>query len=163
MNVHNRLKAVQTCFIYTAQLKPRLMETKQFCGDWKFVSCDNFDEFLKELGINVVLRKMAAVASPTVSFFTELKEGKDVWTMRTETFVRTVKVEFLLNEPFSETTIDLRKLDSVFAIENGDTLTQIQTDKSGRRAKIERRVKDDIMNVTMTINDVVSTAIFKKV
>lgn len=37
-----------------------------YCGTWKFVSCDNFDNYLKELGINVVLRKLAAIASPNV-------------------------------------------------------------------------------------------------
>ena len=54
----------------------------EFCGSWKFVSCENFDDFLKEMGINVVLRKMAAIASPTVTFEKILKDNKEIWTMR---------------------------------------------------------------------------------
>ena len=84
--------------------------------------------------------------------------------------MRTVKVHFELNEPFSETTIDLRKVESLFLIEEDPNtkkkkLVQIQTDKEGRRSKIERELDEEgkIMNVTMTLNDVVSTAIFKKV
>ena len=40
----------------------------EFQGSWKLVSCDNFDAYLKELGINVVLRKLAMLANPTVIF-----------------------------------------------------------------------------------------------
>lgn len=85
--------------------------------------------------------------------------------------MRTVKVHFELNEPFSETTIDLRKVESLFLIEedpdnakNKPKFVQIQTDKEGRRAKIERQLDDEgkVMNVTMTLNGVISTAIFKK-
>ena len=55
----------------------------EFCAPWKFVSCDNFDDFLKEMGINVVLRKMAAIANPTVAFEKVVKENnKEIWTMR---------------------------------------------------------------------------------
>ena len=55
----------------------------EFCGAWKFVSCDNFDDYLKELGINAVLRKLATLANPTVSFeFQKDENGKDKWTMK---------------------------------------------------------------------------------
>ena len=52
----------------------------EFHGSWKFVSCDNFDEYLKELGINVVLRKLAMLANPTVIFWENEADGK--WNMR---------------------------------------------------------------------------------
>ena len=53
-------------------------------GSWKYVSADNFDAFLKELGINVVLRKLASLANPTVVFTRCDDAGmpKEVWTMR---------------------------------------------------------------------------------
>ena len=55
----------------------------EFQGSWKLVSCDNFDAYLKELGINVVLRKLAMLANPTV-IFSEDTAGR--WCMRSREF-----------------------------------------------------------------------------
>ena len=41
------------------------MET--FFGTWKFESSDNFEEYLKALGISAPLRKLAGLTSPTVT------------------------------------------------------------------------------------------------
>ena len=47
------------------------MET--FLGTWKFESSDNFEEYLKALGISAPLRKLAGLTSPTVI----IKRGDD--------------------------------------------------------------------------------------
>ena len=47
------------------------MET--FLGTWKFESSDNFEEYLKALGISAPLRKLAGLTSPTVT----IKRGDD--------------------------------------------------------------------------------------
>ena len=41
------------------------MET--FLGTWKFERSDNFEEYLKALGISAPLRKLAGLTSPTVT------------------------------------------------------------------------------------------------
>jgi len=38
-----------------------------FIGSWKFEKCDNFDEYLKALGISAPLRKLALLTSPTIT------------------------------------------------------------------------------------------------
>jgi fatty acid-binding protein 4 len=48
----------------------------EFLGSWKLESCDNFDSYLKELGINIVLRKLASLAIPTVIFSKTEDEGR---------------------------------------------------------------------------------------
>jgi hypothetical protein len=54
-----------------------------FCDSWKFESCKNFDNYLKELGINVVLRKLAAAAKPTVIISKKQMEGEEeMWTVK---------------------------------------------------------------------------------
>ncbi len=53
-------------------------DMSEFLGSWKFVSCNNFDSYLKELGVNVMLRKLAMLANPVVTFS---KDGIQ-WTMR---------------------------------------------------------------------------------
>ena len=54
-----------------------------FCDSWKFDSCKNFDAFLKDLGVNVVLRKLAMAAKPTVTISRRQIEGEeDLWTVK---------------------------------------------------------------------------------
>ena len=51
------------------------MET--FLATWKFESSDNFDEYLKALGISAPLRKLAGLTSPTVTI-KKLDDGKNI-------------------------------------------------------------------------------------
>lgn len=46
-----------------------------FLATWKFESSDNFDEYLKALGISAPLRKLAGLTSPTVTI-KKLEDGK---------------------------------------------------------------------------------------
>ena len=39
---------------------------EEFLGKWKFESSDNFEEYLKALGIPLPLRKLANLTTPTV-------------------------------------------------------------------------------------------------
>ena len=41
-------------------------QMEEFIGTWKFVSSDNFEEYLKALGIPLPLRKLANLTTPTV-------------------------------------------------------------------------------------------------
>lgn len=49
----------------------------EFCGSWRLVKNENFDGYLKELGINVVLRKLAAITVPTLVISADGKEEED--------------------------------------------------------------------------------------
>ena len=40
---------------------------ENYFGTWKFVQCDNFDEYLKGLGIPAPLRMLAGLTSPTLT------------------------------------------------------------------------------------------------
>ena len=80
--------------------------------------------------------------------------------------VKSCNAHFHLNESFSEITIDDRTVESIFTIDdsgNQKKLVHCQTDKQGRRSRIERIVREDVMKVSMFINDVTSTAYFRKV
>ena len=61
----------------------------EFHGSWRLVSSENFEAYLKELGINVVLRKLAFLVTPTVTFSSQLQDGgsgsidrEAIWTMK---------------------------------------------------------------------------------
>ena len=93
-------------------------------------------------------------------------------SIRTETLVKSVSVEFVLGEEFNETTIDDRKVRSIFSLEDLDEggrreLLQWQTDKQGRKARIGRTLRregqDELMDITMECNGVFSTAVFRRI
>jgi len=67
---------------------------------------DNNDDYLKELGIGMMARMMARGVKPRL-IITE-KDGK--WTLRTETILKTMMIEFTPNIEFEETTGDGRQL-----------------------------------------------------
>lgn len=166
---------ISSMTIAKAQSKDNLESAKrrearrmaEFHGSWKYVSADNFDNYLKEIGVNVVLRKLAVLASPTVIFGIQDESensSNPTWFMRTETAVKSAMARFKLNEPFKETTIDDRKVDCEFSIEE-KALIQRQKDAKGQLSVIKRELSQDgsLMNVTITVNQVVSKAVFKKV
>merc|ERR1711972_242707 len=89
----------------------------QFFGSWKLVSSDNFEAFLKELEIHYVKRKLAFLVVPTVVF---AREGSR-WSMETLTHIKSVKVNFELQEEFEELTIDDRNLKTMFELKDEET------------------------------------------
>ncbi|CAB4070171.1 unnamed protein product [Lepeophtheirus salmonis] len=87
---------------------------KKFLGSWQWSSnSESFDDYLKEIGINIVLRKLSRLANPTVTFL----KVNDTWTMRTDTVVKSISVDFNLMKEFKEQTVDGRTLNSTFSIE----------------------------------------------
>ncbi len=104
---------------------------------------------------------------------------------RTETIVKAAVASFTLDNWFREVTIDSRKVTSCFFLEQCEEekrrnseeganvtskekvtkLVQVQKLEKDQTTRIERTVDSsgEIMNVKMTINDVISTAVFKKV
>ena len=47
-----------------------------FLATWKFESSENFDNYLKALGISAPLRKLAGLTSPTVTI-KKVDDGKN--------------------------------------------------------------------------------------
>ncbi|CAL8375973.1 unnamed protein product [Arctogadus glacialis] len=78
-----------------------------FAGIWKMRSSENFDELLKALGVNAMLRKVAgaAAAKPHV----EIRQDGQQFYIKTSTTVRTTEINFTIGEEFCEETVDGRK------------------------------------------------------
>jgi fatty acid-binding protein 3 len=108
-------------------------------GDWKLVSSENFEELMKELGVNMLMRKLGSTTKPNIKF----SQNGDEWTMNTTSLVKSQSIAFKLNEEVPETTMDGRQVKSTFSVE-GKKLVQTQKDDEGKVVcVIEREITDN--------------------
>ncbi|CAG2181389.1 unnamed protein product, partial [Oppiella nova] len=68
----------------------------EFTGKYKLEKSDNFDNFLKELGVNFMLRKLANSTSPTL----EITRNGDEFVFKTVSTVKTSTMTFTLGKEF---------------------------------------------------------------
>ncbi|KAL8181974.1 UNVERIFIED_CONTAM: Fatty acid-binding protein, adipocyte [Gekko kuhli] len=129
---------------------------EQFLGTWKLASSENFDDYMKELGVGFATRKMASVAKPNVL----ISCNGDTVTIKTESTFKNVEVSFKLGEEFDEVTADDRKAKSLVTLENG-TLNQVQK-WDGKQTTIKRKIADGKLIVECAMNNVVSTRVYEK-
>ncbi|XP_037808402.1 probable fatty acid-binding protein [Lucilia sericata] len=121
---------------------------------YKLDKSENFDEYMKELGVGMVLRKMGNSVSPTV----ELKKEGDVYTFTTSSTFKTSTISFKLGEEFDEETLDGRKVKSICTMD-GNKLVQEQ--KGDKPSTIVREFTDSELITTLTIGDVKSVRVYK--
>ncbi|XP_001367150.1 fatty acid-binding protein 9 [Monodelphis domestica] len=127
-----------------------------FLGTWKLVSSENFDNYLKELGMSFAARNVGGLAKPTVT----ISAKGEMFTIKTN-MVRTTEISFKLGEEFDETTADNREVKSIITLENG-TLVHVQK-WQGKETTIKRKIVDGKMMVVCSMNNVVSTRIYEKI
>ncbi|XP_052574109.1 fatty acid-binding protein 9 isoform X2 [Peromyscus californicus insignis] len=77
-----------------------------FLGTWKLVSSENFEDYMKELGVDFAARNAAGLVKPSVSISLN---GEKV-NIQTESSFKNTEISFKLGEEFDETTADSRKV-----------------------------------------------------
>ncbi|KAM7361643.1 fatty acid binding protein [Cochliomyia hominivorax] len=123
---------------------------------YKLDKSENFDEYMKELGVGMVLRKMGNSVTPTV----ELRKEGDVYTFTTSSTFKTSSITFKLGEEFDEETLDGRKVKSICTMD-GNKLVQEQ--KGDKPSTIVREFTDSELITTLTIGDVKSVRVYKAI
>ena len=96
-----------------------------FKGKFVLVSAEQYDQFLKAIGVGFLLRKAIPCFTPEITI-TEVEGG--LWKVKTSTIFKTFEIEFKLNEEFDETTPDGREVKSVVTVEDG-ILVWVETGK----------------------------------
>jgi len=124
-------------------------------GKWVLESSENFDEYMKAVGVGLVMRKMANAATPTQ----EIKVEDGTWSIKTSTTFKTTDISFKVGEEFDETTGDGRKVKTTCKVE-GDALVQDQ--KGSPDSILSREIKEGKMHMILKVNDIVCTRIYKK-
>ncbi|MBZ3873945.1 Myelin P2 protein [Sciurus carolinensis] len=115
--------------------------SNKFLGTWKLVSSENFDDYMKALGVGLATRKLGNLAKPSVIIS---KKG-DYITIRTESAFKNTEITFKLGQEFEETTADNRKTKSIVTLERG-SLNQVQK-WDGKETTIKRKLVDGKMVV----------------
>ena len=106
----------------------------EFAGKWDFVSSDNFDAYLKEVGVGVMTRTVAGKLKPTLIF----EVNGDDWSMTSESTFKTHVTKWKNGVAFDDKTADGRDVTQLFTFENG-TLIQQETGKNGGKDTVFER------------------------
>ncbi|XP_043933760.1 cellular retinoic acid-binding protein 1 [Protopterus annectens] len=131
-----------------------------FAGTWKMKSSENFDELLKTLGVNAMLRKVAVAAASKPHV--EIRQDGDQFYIKTWTTVRTTEINFKIGEEFQEETVDGRKCRSlaVWETENKMYCKQTLIDGDGPKTYWSRELKDGELILIFGADDTVCTRIY---
>ncbi|KAG8516405.1 Cellular retinoic acid-binding protein 1, partial [Galemys pyrenaicus] len=115
----------QSCRCAAAVRARRAAAMPNFAGTWKMRSSENFDELLKALGVNAMLRKVAVAAASKPHV--EIRQDGDRFYIKTSTTVRTTEINFKVGEGFEEETVDGRKCRSLATWEGENKIHCTQT------------------------------------
>jgi len=128
-------------------------------GKYNLETSENFEEFMKQLGVGIMLRKLGASAKPSL----EISEENGVWTIKTISTMKTTEVKFKLGEEITENTVDGRQCKTVFTLD-GNIMTQIQKPaKDGKEVKYVREFTDTHANTTCEVEGVICKRNYKRV
>ena len=131
-------------------------------GRYLMASSENFDDFMKVLGVGMIKRKLANSVIPV----NEIEIAEDgQYTIRTVTTVRTTEIKFKLNEPFTEDTIDGRKTQTI-PTRDGNLLKLDQKGDKSRGEKDSVMTRDlvgDVITMKLIVDNVVCTRIYKRI
>uniref|UniRef100_A0A8C5EJZ8 Cellular retinoic acid-binding protein 1 n=2 Tax=Gouania willdenowi TaxID=441366 RepID=A0A8C5EJZ8_GOUWI len=139
----------------TAGAHPANM-AEAFVGTWNLKTSENFDEYMKDLGVGFATRKVALVTKPT----TIIEVDGDKVTVKTQSTLKNTELSFKLGEEFDETTADDRKVKSVITIVEGKMVHVQKWD--GKETSLVREVNGNCLLLTLQIGDTVCTRHYEK-
>jgi len=128
-------------------------------GSWDYVDGENFDEFMKEIGVGWTMRMAAKGIKPRLI----ISEAGGKWNVRSESTIKTTNYEFTPGVEFDETTPDGREVKSTINFE-GNKWVHTSTDKHGKTSSITRFVDDQGQHmINMECGSVKSRRWYKRV
>ncbi|KAG5285222.1 hypothetical protein AALO_G00000910 [Alosa alosa] len=127
-----------------------------FCATWKLIDSQNFDEYMKALGVPFATRQVGNVTKPTVV----ISQEGDKFMVKTLSTFKNTEISFKLGEEFEETTADDRKVKAVISMD-GDKLLHVQK-WDGKESKFVREIKDGKMIMHLTFEGVEAVRTYEK-
>ncbi|XP_067671080.1 sodium/calcium exchanger regulatory protein 1-like [Haliotis asinina] len=137
-----------------------LQEIKtMFAGKWKLDRSENFDVFLKEMGVNVLLRKMAESSRPEQVI--EVKDGQI--RISTKTGLSTQDDVFELGKECEIETNKVKHKVKVTYIDGRVVVNSRPMAPDLKPQRICRELIDNEMVMTVHVGDVICKRIFRRV
>ncbi|XP_017279186.1 fatty acid-binding protein, heart [Kryptolebias marmoratus] len=127
-----------------------------FVGTWNLKQSDNFDEYMKELGVGFATRKVGNMTKPT----TIISVDGDKVTLKTQSSFKSTEMNFKLGEEFDEVTADDRKVKSIVTIEDGKMIHKQKWDD--KETTLMREVDGNKLLLTLTIGTITSKRHYEK-
>jgi len=127
----------------------------EFTGKYKLTNSENFDEFLKELGVNFVLRNLAKTSTPVI----EITKDDDTYSLKTSTAIKNSEIKFKLGEEFEEARMDGKNVKTKI-VADGNKL--IQTQYGDKEVSIIREFTPTELIATCKVGDVTSVRTYKR-
>ncbi|OWF48080.1 Fatty acid-binding protein, adipocyte [Mizuhopecten yessoensis] len=132
---------------------------KTIGGVWVLVRNENLDEYLKEIGVNFVLRKLAAAASSTMTITREDNKIRIVTKGPKDT-----DVSFELNKEVVSHDPNDNEMKATVTWDAGKLTTDSSPTEGskGKATLVERMMVDDQLIMIVKVNQVEMRRIFKK-
>merc|ERR1739845_36674 len=127
-----------------------------FCATWKLIDSQNFDEYMKSLGVSFATRRVGNVTKPTIV----ISQDGDKVVVKTQSTFKNTEISAKLGEEFDETTADDRNVKSTLTME-GANLVHVQK-WDGKETKFVREIKDGKMIMTLTFEGVQAVRTYEK-
>ncbi|XP_026804308.1 fatty acid-binding protein, muscle-like [Rhopalosiphum maidis] len=126
---------------------------------YKLDSSENFDDYMKALGVGMVKRTLGNTATPVVEL-TKNNDGKFV--LSSNSTMKNSSIVFNLDEEFDEETIDGRKVKSIIS-QDGNKLIHVQKYDKHNDTTIVREFEPDQLKMILTIDGITCTRIYKPI
>merc|ERR1711874_419191 len=137
--------------------------TEAMKGEYLRTSAEKYEEFLKALDVNFLLRKAATVSTPVM----EVSEEGGVWTIKTSTTLKSMELKFKVGEEFDENTPDGREVTAIVTLEGNSFVSVQKAKKDGQKStKVVREFVGDECISTSTVDgvaDLVCVQKFKRI
>merc|ERR1711997_160819 len=112
---------------------------------------ENFEEFMKVLGVGLVTRKLGNKSSPTVTITEEAGE----FIFKQESLVKTSEIKFKIGEEFDELTADGRKVKSLMTLKAPTVMVhEMKGTNGGKDSVCVREFFGDKMVATCKCEDI---------
>ena len=125
-------------------------------GKYRLSTSENFEDFMKILGVGLITRKLGNKASPTVTI---TKDG-DEFSFKQESF-KTSEFKFKVGVPFEEVTADGRKVVSTMTQQAANVMThEMKGTEGGKDSVCVREFFKDKLVAVCSCENVVTTRVY---
>eukprot|EP00092_Neocalanus_flemingeri_P015855 GFUD01017160.1.p2 GENE.GFUD01017160.1~~GFUD01017160.1.p2 ORF type:complete len:133 (+),score=38.44 GFUD01017160.1:189-587(+) len=119
-------------------------------GKYKLTLSENFEDFMKALGVGLITRKLGNKTSPTVTI---TEEGGE-YTFKQES-IKTSQVKFKIGEEFEEVTADGRKVMSTMTLTAPNVMVhEMKGTNGGKDSTCIREFLGATMVATCKVDDI---------